>query len=43
MTAPRDNTPSTARALREALAELQVILDKAFVGVCYTRDRVIVR
>lgn len=43
MTAPRENGPSTARALREALAELQVIFDNAFVGVCYTRERVIVR
>lgn len=43
MTALRDNAPSTARALREALAELQVMFDNAFVGVCYTRDRVIVR
>lgn len=43
MTAPRESGPSTARALREALAELQIIFDNAFVGVCYTRERVIVR
>lgn len=43
MAAPRESGPSTARALREALAELQVIFDNVFVGVCYTRERVIVR
>ena len=42
MTASREQGPSTARALRGALAELQVIFDNAFVGVCYTRERVIV-
>ena len=43
MTTSREQGPSTARALREALAELQVIFDNVFVGVCYTRERVIVR
>ncbi len=43
MTTSRDHGPSTARALRGALAELQVIFDNVFVGVCYTRERVIVR
>jgi PAS domain S-box-containing protein len=43
VTASRDQGPSTARALREALAELQVIFDNAIVGVCYTRERVVVR
>lgn len=43
MTASREQGPSTARALREALAELQVIFDNAIVGVCYTRERVVVR
>lgn len=43
MTAVHDHGPSTARALREALAELQIIFDNVFVGVCYTRERVIVR
>lgn len=43
MTAGREGGPSTARALREALAELQIFFDNAFVGVCYTRERVILR
>lgn len=43
MTTGREVGPSTARALREALAELQIIFDNAFVGVCYTRERVILR
>lgn len=43
MTAVRDRGPETARALRAALAELQIIFDNVFVGVCYTRERVIVR
>lgn len=43
MTATREHGPSTSRALRGALAELQVIFDNAFVGVCYTRERIIVR
>jgi len=43
VTSSRDQGPSTSRALRGALAELQVIFDNAFVGVCYTRERVIVR
>ncbi|MGQ0698017.1 MAG: PAS domain-containing sensor histidine kinase [Panacagrimonas sp.] len=43
MTATRETGPSTARALREALAELQIIFDNVFVGICYTRERVVVR
>ncbi len=38
-TAERDS----AAALREALAEYRIIFDNAIVGICFTRERVIVR
>ena len=43
MTVEREEDPRASSALREALAELQIIFDNAFVGVCYTRNRIIVR
>ena len=40
----RERPPQlSARALKEALAEHQVIFDNSLVGIAYTRDRVIVR
>lgn len=43
MIASRESDPATSVALREALAEHQIIFDNAFVGVCYTRERIVVR
>ncbi|MGQ0502148.1 MAG: PAS domain-containing sensor histidine kinase [Panacagrimonas sp.] len=43
MSATREAGLSTTRDLRGALAELQIIFDNVFIGICYTRDRVIVR
>lgn len=43
VTATRGADFNASTALREALAELQIIFDNAFVGVCYTRNRVVLR
>lgn len=43
MTATRESEASTARAMRAALAEHQIIFDNMLVGIAHTRERVIVR